>query len=236
MDSFLCAEGRERSQAGSALRCHISAAHTCFPLSHIWHDSLWSDVTHQLWCWNAKFFFYYSFTIAFSTVFVLSSPVVNRNRLPNLYVGSEFEDHIVLWEFTHCQKWLLFFFGCTPMNTISQLCQCILHSVHHTCREWNARQRTFVLMDRSWGQVEAGMGLLGEQRRCLQSSIYSQRTHKFLHQWFPGRRLLVPRFFDGLFSLRLKRECAHFNLGVSAGRLKLLSKMSHPSSRTDSAT
>lgn len=39
---------------------HISVAHTHHPHSHIWQESLRSDVTHRLWQSKATFFFPYS--------------------------------------------------------------------------------------------------------------------------------------------------------------------------------
>lgn len=78
---------RKRLQAGSALIYHISAAHTHFPLSHIWQESLRSDVTHQLWQSKAKFF-YYSLTMP-TQLFPLPSCyslVVHHNALHSLCV------------------------------------------------------------------------------------------------------------------------------------------------------
>lgn len=43
-------------KSGLALMYHISATHTHLPLSHIWQESLRSDVTHQLWQSEATFF------------------------------------------------------------------------------------------------------------------------------------------------------------------------------------
>lgn len=76
---------RKRLQAGSALIYHISAAHTHLPLSHIWQESLRSDVTHQLWQSKAKFF-YYSLTMT-TQLFPLPSCyslVVHHNALHSL--------------------------------------------------------------------------------------------------------------------------------------------------------
>lgn len=142
---------------------------------------------------------------------------------------------LFLWEFIHTlSKWLFFVtFQWTSFHSSASVFY--IQSIFKNMQKIKSQTKDFCAMDRCWRQVDAGMGLLGEQWRCLQSSIYSQRTHRFLHHWFPGRRLLDPRFFDGLFSRCLQQECAHFNLGVSTGRLKLLSKMSHPSSRTYSA-
>lgn len=49
---------------------------------------------------------------------------------------------------------------------------------------------------------------------------------------FPGRRRLVRCSPDGLFSLFAVQGCAHFDLGVSRARQKLLNRTSPSSSRT----
>lgn len=58
----------------------------------------------------------------------------------------------------------------------------------------------------------------------------------FLHQRFPGCKLLVHCLFDGLFSLLPERGCVQFDLGVSRAEQKLLNRISPSSSRTCMAT